>query len=73
MKNRKQAKKSKAFVNEITDAASAEVNQVQITEQECGINKSPIENDCELRIIPGESRRTQNSTPPICSAISDTD
>ncbi len=55
-----------------TDAASAEVNEVQITEQECGIDKSPIENDCDLRIIPGESRITQNSTPPICSAISDT-
>ncbi len=63
-KTSKHSKKPKALDNSKTDAASADVNDVQITDQECGIDQSPIENDCELRIIPGESRSTQNSTAP---------
>ncbi len=68
--DRKYYKNLKALDNLKTDSVSVEMNEVQITKQGCGIDKSPIENDCELRITPGESCITKNSTPPICSAIS---
>ncbi len=62
----------KALDNLKTDSATAGVNEIQITEQECGIDKSPIENGCELRMTPGESGIAKKSTPPIRSSISDT-
>ncbi len=42
-KNRSHSKKSKALDNLNTNSASAEVNEVELTEQESGIDKSLIE------------------------------
>ncbi len=43
--DRKHYKNSKVLDNLETDSVSTEVNEVQITKQGCGIDKSFIEND----------------------------
>ncbi len=44
--DRKHYENSKVLDNLKADSVSTEVNEVQITKQGCGIDKSFIENDC---------------------------